>query len=150
MRYSAGAVELRVHARGEWRVIYLALFADAVYVRHCFEKRSREIARSGPCAPALQVDWMNKTIKSRGNVFVDLGFAPEEAAVLKMRADLMGDLREFIRDSRLTQARAAKRLGITQSRVSDLVRGRWEKFNLEMLIKLTARAGRKVQVRVVA
>jgi len=93
---------------------------------------------------------MKKTVKSRGNVFLDLGFSPEEAAVLKMRADLMSDLREFIRDSKLTQTAVALRLGIGQSRVSDLVRGKWEKFSLEMLITLAARAGHKVEVRVVA
>jgi predicted XRE-type DNA-binding protein len=93
---------------------------------------------------------MKKTVKVRGNVFLELGFPPEEATVLKMRADLMGDLREFIRDSKLTQSAAAQRLGISQSRVSDLVRGKLEKFNLEMLITLAARAGRKVDLRVVA
>jgi predicted XRE-type DNA-binding protein len=93
---------------------------------------------------------MKKRVKVRGNVFLELGFPPEEAAVLKMRADLMGDLREFIRDSKLTQAAAAQRLGISQSRVSDLVRGKWEKFSLEMLITLAARAGHKVDLRVVA
>ncbi len=93
---------------------------------------------------------MKKSVRSRGNVFLDLGFPPEEAAVLKMRADLMGDLREFIRDSKLTQTEVARRLGVSQSRVSDLVRGKWEKFSLEMLITLAARAGHKVEVRVVA
>ncbi len=93
---------------------------------------------------------MKKTVKARENLFLQLGFPPEEAAVLKMRADLMGDLREFIRDSKLTQAAVAQRLGIGQSRVSDLVRGKWEKFNLEMLITLAARAGHKVDLRVVA
>ena len=91
-----------------------------------------------------------KVVKSSDNVFLDLGFSREEAAVLKMRADLMGDLREYIRDSRLTQAAVAKRLGIGQSRVSDLMRGKWEKFSLEMLITLAARAGHKVEVRIVA
>jgi predicted XRE-type DNA-binding protein len=92
---------------------------------------------------------MKKKI-GRGNVFLDLGFPPEEAATLKMRADLMGDLREYIRDSGLTQMALAKRLGIGQSRVSDLARGKWEKFNLEMLITLAARVGLKVELRVVA
>jgi len=93
---------------------------------------------------------MKKTVKARGNVFLELGFPPEEAAVLKMRADLMSDLREFILDSKLTQAAVARRLGIRQSRVSDLVRGKWAKFSLEMLITLAARAGHKVDLRVVA
>ena len=93
---------------------------------------------------------MKKAVKSCGNVFLDLGFPPEEAALLKMRSDLMGDLREFVRDSKLTQAEVARRLGVSQSRVSDLVRGKWQKFSLEMLITLASRAGHKVEVRVVA
>ncbi len=93
---------------------------------------------------------MKKTASVRRNVFLQLGFPPEEAAVLKMRADLMAELREFIRDNKLTQVAAAQRLGIGQSRVSDLVRGKWEKFSLEMLITLAARAGHRVEVRVVA
>jgi predicted XRE-type DNA-binding protein len=91
-----------------------------------------------------------KTTKSSGNVFVDLGFDPAEAAVLQMRATLMGDLRSFIEKNELTQVEAAERLGIAQSRVSDLVRGKWEKFSLEMLITLEARIGRTVRVELAA
>jgi len=91
-----------------------------------------------------------KTTKSSGNVFVDLGFDPAEAAVLQMRANLMSDLRLYIEKQKLTQAEAAKRLGIAQSRVSDLVRGKWEKFSLEMLITLEARLGRTVRVEFAA
>ena len=91
-----------------------------------------------------------KTAKSSGNVFVDLGFDPAEAAVLQMRANLMSDLRLYIEKQKLTQAQAAKRLGIAQSRVSDLVRGKWDKFSLEMLITLEARLGRTVRVECAA
>jgi predicted XRE-type DNA-binding protein len=91
-----------------------------------------------------------KTTKSSGNIFVDLGFDPAEAAVLQMRANLMGDLRLYIEKQKLTQAQAAKRLGIAQSRVSDLVRGKWDKFSLEMLITLEARLGRTVRVEFAA
>ncbi len=91
-----------------------------------------------------------KTTKSTGNVFLDLGFDPAEAAVLQMRANLMSDLRLYIEKNKLTQAEAAKRLGIAQSRVSDLVRGKWEKFSLEMLITLEARLGRTVRVELAA
>ncbi len=63
-------------------------------------------------------------VVSPGNVFVDLGYPPEEAAILQMRADLMSDLRKFIRAKRLTQAKAAEILAISQSRVSDLLRGK--------------------------
>ena len=91
-----------------------------------------------------------KTTKSSGSVFVDLGFDPAEAAVLQMRSSLMSDLRLYIEKQKLTQAEAAKRLGIAQSRVSDLVRGKWEKFSLEMLITLETRLGRTVRVECAA
>ena len=66
-----------------------------------------------------------------------------------MRAKLMSDLREVIESSGMTQTQAAEKLGIAQSRVSDLVRGKWEKFSLEMLITLEARAGREVTLELV-
>lgn len=88
---------------------------------------------------------MTETIQeSTGNIFMDLGFDPGEAAILEMRAKLMNDLREYIETSGMTQMQAADQFGIAQSRVSDLVRGKWEKFSLEMLITLEARAGRQV------
>ena len=89
-------------------------------------------------------------IDSTGNVFTDLGFDPAEAAILQMRAKLMNDLRDFIQVSGMTQAEAAERFSIAQSRVSDLVRGKWEKFSLEMLISLEARVGRKVSLELAA
>ena len=88
--------------------------------------------------------------KSSGNVFVDLGFPPEEAAILAMRADLMGRLRLLIEKKGWTQADAAQTLGVSQSRVSDLVRGKWDKFSLDMLIALATRAGMRVQLRMAA
>ena len=85
--------------------------------------------------------------KSSGNVFIDLGYSPDEAAILEMRADLMADLRKFIKAKRLTQARAAKILGVSQSRISGLIRGKWDKFSLEMLITLATRAGMHVTLK---
>ena len=85
---------------------------------------------------------------SSGNVFTDLGFEPGEAAVMGLRADLMARLRVLVQTEGWTQAQAAERFGIAQSRVSDLVRGKWDKFSLDMLIALAARAGRKVELAV--
>jgi len=86
-------------------------------------------------------------VNSSGNVFIDLGYSPDEAAILQMRADLMADLRKFIKAKKLTQAKAAQSLGISQSRVSDLIRGKWERFSLEMLITLAMRAGIHVTLK---
>lgn len=88
-------------------------------------------------------------VESSGNVFTDLGFEPGEAAILQMRARLMNDLQEMIAASGMTQTEAAQRLGVSQSRVSDLMRGKWEKFSLEMLITLEARLGRRVVLELV-
>ena len=81
---------------------------------------------------------------------MDLGFDPAEAVVLQLRANLMSDLRLYIEKYKLTQSQAAKRFGIAQSRWSDLVRGKWDKFSLEMLITLEARLGRTVRVEFAA
>jgi len=89
-------------------------------------------------------------IKSSGNVFVDLGYSPDEAAILQMRADLMAILRKFIKARKLTQSKAAEMLGVSQSRVSDLARGKWEKFSLEMLIILATKAGIRVTLKTAA
>jgi predicted XRE-type DNA-binding protein len=89
-------------------------------------------------------------LNSSGDAFLDLGFSPEKAAILQMRADLMANLRKVIKARKLTQAKAAKLLGVSQSRVSDLVRGKWEKFSLEMLITLATRAGIRVHLKTAA
>ena len=62
----------------------------------------------------------------------------------------MADTRKIIKAKKLTQAKAAKLLGVSQSRVSDLVRGKWEKFSLEMLITLATRAGIRVRIKTAA
>lgn len=91
---------------------------------------------------------MSETVvQSSGNVFIDLGYPPDEAAILQMRADLMADLRKFIKTNKLTQASAAELMGVSQSRVSDLIRGKWDKFSLEMLIALATRAGMHITLK---
>lgn len=85
--------------------------------------------------------------RSSGNVFADLGFPAEEAAHLLIRADLMGQLRVLIDERGLTQKAAAKALGVTQPRVSDLVRGRVELFSIDTLIAMLTRFDVAVTVK---
>lgn len=89
---------------------------------------------------------MEQVTESSGNVFADLGFEKEEAVLLKLRADLMAELRATIAERGWTQRQAAEHLHVGQSRVSDLMRGKWEKFSLDMLVTLAARAGCKVEL----
>ena len=63
-----------------------------------------------------------------------------------MRAELMASVRASILEHGWTQNEAAQHLGIGQSRVSDLVRGKRDKFSLDMLVTLATRAGRKIEL----
>ena len=91
-----------------------------------------------------------RVMKSSGNVFVVLGFEPAEAQVLALRADLMVRLRRLIVQRGWTQVEAARELGIAQSRVSDLTNGKWEKFSLDMLVRLAVRGGKRVKLALAA
>ena len=87
-----------------------------------------------------------KMHRSSGNVFRDLGFPSEEAENLRVRADLMIALSRLIQSRQLTQAAAAGLFGVSQPRVSDLVRGKIERFSVDTLIAMLGSAG--VQVRI--
>ena len=84
--------------------------------------------------------------RSSGNVFRDLGFGTEEAGNLRVRADLMIALSKLIEDRSLTQVKAAKLFGVSQPRVSDLVRGKIERFSVDTLIAMLGAAGVQVTV----
>ena len=91
-----------------------------------------------------------KATKSSGNVFLDMGFAPHEASVLLLRAQLAEVLRQWMDREGLTQAQAAKRLGIAQPRVSDIVRNKVELMSLDYLVGLCAKAKVDVGLKLAA
>ena len=91
---------------------------------------------------------MSEVKRSSGNVFKDLGFPAEEAEYLKIRSTLIGHLRRIIEERRLSQTAAAELFGVTQPRVSDLVRGRIDLFSIDTLVDLLARAGVRVRLAV--
>ncbi|WP_225223938.1 helix-turn-helix domain-containing protein [Limnohabitans radicicola] len=80
------------------------------------------------------------------NVFHDLGFA--EAQNLLLRADLVSHIRKVILKLDITQAEAAKRAGISQPRMNDLVKGRTHKFTLDALVNVAAQLGYTVKLSV--
>ena len=90
---------------------------------------------------------MTTTIRrSSGNVFRDLGFSTEEATHLKIRSDLMIRLSKVIEARGLTQAQAADLCGVTQPRISDLVRGKIDRFSIDTLIAMLGHAGVSIQI----
>ena len=88
-----------------------------------------------------------KVQRSSGNVFRDLGFSKDEAENLKIRTNLMIRLSKLIETRRLTQAQAARLFEVTQPRISDLVRGKINRFSIDTLVAMLSHAG--VPVRVV-
>jgi predicted XRE-type DNA-binding protein len=92
--------------------------------------------------------WADKrVVRGSGNVFVDLGFDPAEAQVMAMRAELMIRLTERLKSQGWTQAEAARRLRVTQPRVSKLTKGLWRDFSVDMLLTLATRAGLHPELR---
>lgn len=89
-----------------------------------------------------------KMERGSGNVFRDVGFPPAEAHNLLLRAELMFRVERFVKDHKLTQAAAAKALGITQPRLNQLLKGKIELFSLDALVKMLVKAGLHVELRV--
>jgi predicted XRE-type DNA-binding protein len=86
--------------------------------------------------------------KGSGDVFADLGFSPAESCNLRLRSQVMTALRKFIVKERLTQADAAKRLKVSQPRISDLTRGKINRFSLDTLVNMLTDAGLRVDFRI--
>lgn len=92
---------------------------------------------------------MNEKIKitrGSGNVFRDLGFGKVEAENLRLRSELMRRIVAFYRQSGMTQAAAAKTLGLTQPRLNALLKGRLSQFSLDALVNIASQAGMNVRL----
>ena len=87
-----------------------------------------------------------KYVRGSGNIFIDLGFDKIEAENLKMRSDLIIRIVQFHRRSGLTQAAAAKALGLTQPRLNALLKGKIDLFSLDALVNIASRAGLSVRL----
>lgn len=83
------------------------------------------------------------------NVWDAIEPTSSEAASMKARAEMMIAIREIVAAWGVTQAAAAKKLGLTQPRMNDLLRGRINKFSLDTLMDIAIRAGLRVRLEVV-
>lgn len=85
---------------------------------------------------------------SKGNVFEDIGFSPEEAAVLAMRVELAFIVETYIKRKKLTQVEAAKFFGIGQPEISKILRRKFDEISLEKLVRLATRTGKTPRVTI--
>lgn len=88
--------------------------------------------------------------RGNGNVFLDVGFPPHEAAEMLLRCELAEALRKWMTREGLTQAQAAKHLGVVQPRISEIACNKVDKLSLDYLVGLCAKVGVTVAVKLAA
>lgn len=88
------------------------------------------------------------TAKRYQSVWDAIEEQPVEAENLKIRAALMAELAAYIDQAGLTQAQAARQFGVTQPRISDLVRGKIDLFSIDSLVNMLSAAGLHLDVTV--
>ena len=84
--------------------------------------------------------------ESYASVWDAIADTPEEAANLRVRAELMDQLTALVEKNGWTQVEAARRCGVTQPRISDLLRGRISRFSLDALVNIATALGCRVHV----
>ena len=83
-----------------------------------------------------------------GNIFEDLGFEPQEASKLKIKAQLMCHISEWIKKEQLKQEEASHFLHVTRPRVSDVLRGKSGQFTIDSLVDMLERIGKHVSIQI--
>jgi predicted XRE-type DNA-binding protein len=89
-----------------------------------------------------------RVTKGNENVFVDCGFPPTEAENLRIRSEMMIALSSYIQDRKISQTRAARIMGVSQPRISRLMRGKIGSFTLDTLVNMLTSAGLKVDMQI--
>lgn len=89
-----------------------------------------------------------KVTRGSDNVFLDVGFPPDEAHNLLLRAQLMMRIEDFVRKNGPTRQRAARLLGVTQPRLDQLLKRKIALFSLDALVNMLTKAGMLVELRV--
>ena len=93
---------------------------------------------------------MSKTIvkkmESHASIWDAIADTPEQAANLRTRGELMRQIAAIVKEGGWTQAEAARRCGVTQPRINDLLRGRVSRFSLDALVNIATAIGRRVHL----
>jgi predicted XRE-type DNA-binding protein len=147
----SGVHEIRVRDEsGAFRLMYVAKFPEAVYVLHAFSEEDPEDATRRPGVSQGSIprstDEEKVTMKTFASVWDAIEDSQSEAASMKARAQLMRALQKMVTGWNLSQKASADRLGLTQPRLNDLLRGKIDKFSLDALFDLTGRVGLKVSI----
>ena len=169
----AGTREIRLRdASGSYRVMYVAKFEEAIYVLHCFQEDAGDQQAGqdycrGPLSrrdhrkegKEMKIDTEIRHVTKPGaNLFLELGFAPDEAKRLQaasrkqindtrlLKQQLMEELSVWIATHHLKQAEAAEILMVSRPRVSDVVNKKTAKFTIDTLVEMLSRLGKPVKL----
>jgi predicted XRE-type DNA-binding protein len=116
-----------------------------VVVLHCFQKKSRHTSDKEIRVVRARFKELGGINMSQGQEFASVWDAiedtPQQAASMRARAVLMMELEKVIRSRGMTQGETAKLFGVTQPRISDLIRGKINLFSLDALMDMAATAG---------
>ncbi len=96
-----------------------------------------------------ETEAMSKTlrvVRGSGNAFLDIWFSPDEAQNLHLRSELLSKIEHFVHSSRLTEKECAVRMGVTQPRLTELLKGKINKFSLDALVNMLSHAGMRVRL----
>jgi predicted XRE-type DNA-binding protein len=145
--------------------VYTVRFPEAVFVLHCFQKKSKrgietprehvEIIRTRlRIAEQTVEEWRDEkkrvdgveVLRGSGNVFADLGVP--DAQKLKIKTGLVIEIRRAIRRLDLTQKEAATRMGLTQPKVSSMMRGDFSNLSERKLMDCLTRLGYDIKIEV--
>jgi len=170
----AGTREIRIRdSTGIYRVMYVAKFEEAVYVLHCFQKKTQVTTEQDRAIAAaryravvnmrkeMKIDTKIRHVTKPGaNLFLELGFTPEEAKRLQaasrkqindtrlLKQQLMEELSVWIAKHRLKQSEAAEILMVSRPRVSDVVNKKTAKFTIDTLVEMLSRVGKPVKLAI--
>lgn len=127
-----------------WSGLRLALFPEKDESDH------NGLHQSGKCALQELNQGQNMKTQKFTSVWEVIEDTPEVGGNMKMRSKLMMELDKYIERQDLTQAQAAKLFGVTQPRISELIRGKISLFELDVLVSMASKAGLHIELRVIA
>jgi phage-related protein/predicted XRE-type DNA-binding protein len=152
----AGVKEIRLKdTSGIYRVLYVAKVAETVYVLHCFKKTTQQTSKADKTLATKRTKDLVQELRTGvadmttfTSVWDAIEDTPEQAENMKLRSALMQCIEARIRAEGWSQHEAAKRFRVTQPRVSDLMRGKIEKFTIDTLVNMVFASGLQVQLHV--
>lgn len=90
----------------------------------------------------------NQVTESKENVFKDFGFSAVQSDKLAIKSYLMMQIESFIKTKGMTQDQASQLMNVSRPRISDIMRGKIDKFTIDALVDMLAKAGHRISLNV--